>query len=136
MATSIELLCALHFLVIGLSHLLRHREWAEVFGLLRKHPSGGALLSGMISLGMGSLIVVFHNVWSDASVMLTVLGWAFVIKGSLWLLFPGLGQRSLARVNAENSRKFGVAGVAMVGLAVYCGACALLTLNTAERVAW
>lgn len=129
MSTYIEFFCALHFLLIGLSHLLRHAEWAEVISGLEQQRSGGAFLSGMVSLTMGSIIVVFHNVWTEFSVVLTVVGWAMVIKGALWLLFPAMGKKSMAQVHTMSSNKIRVAGCAMIGLAIYCACCALLAEN-------
>ncbi len=132
MSTHIELFCALHFVLIGLSHLFRHKEWAEVINKLERLESGGAFLSGMVSLTMGSVIVVFHNVWTEASVVLTVIGWAMVLKAAMWLLFPALGKKSLAQGQAMSSNKLRVAGGALIALAVYCMICALFFSSEAS----
>ena len=58
---AVEVFAAIHFLIMGLSHVLRPREWARFFADLRGRGTTGALLNGMLSLGMGSVIAAFHN---------------------------------------------------------------------------
>ena len=86
--TETELFAAIHWLVMGVSHLARPRDWADFFSLLRAKGYVGVFLNGMLSLGFASVIVAFHNVWEGLPVVLTVLGWAHVLKGTLRLVFP------------------------------------------------
>lgn len=51
--------------------------------------SGLTMVTGMMSVIIGMLIVVNHNVWvQDWPVLVTIIGWAALIKGFLYLAFP------------------------------------------------
>lgn len=46
-------------------------------------------LAGFLALMIGTLMVLFHNVWtSDWRVAITIVGWMALIKGVFYLLFP------------------------------------------------
>jgi hypothetical protein len=111
METSIEKLVALSFLVTGLSHLLQPRAWAEFFIMLREKGETGSFINALLHFPMGALIVSFHNVWHGWPLLVTLIGWSLVIKSTLYLTFPKVGLRSLARVSVERSWEFAVAGV-------------------------
>ena len=81
MKTGIEIFAALNFAVIGLSHLLQPQVWVAYFTWLRSKGKVGALVNGLHSLAFGSLIVAFHNVWQGLPMLLTIIGWAQVLKG-------------------------------------------------------
>ena len=40
----------------------------------------GAFADGFLHLGPASIIIAFHNVWSGIPVLLTLLGWSFLIS--------------------------------------------------------
>jgi hypothetical protein len=116
MERSIELLACLQLLVIGLSHLLQPRAWVEFFVLLREKGHAGVFANAFLSLWFGTVIVVFHNVWSGLPMVLTLLGWAQVIKGLLGFVVPGLSLRKMERISMERAWEFQAAGVAVLGL--------------------
>ncbi len=118
---AIELFAVINFLIIGMSHVFQHRAWAEFFILLHRQGRPGAFANGFLSLVTGSLIVAFHNVWSGIPIILTVIGWSFVLKAALVFLRPEWGLRSIGRVRLENSRLFMVPGVIMIILAILLG---------------
>jgi uncharacterized membrane protein len=62
---AIEMYAAVNFLVIGLSHLLQPRVWVDFFTWLRSKGHAGVFVNGFLSLGFGSIIVSFHNVWTE-----------------------------------------------------------------------
>jgi hypothetical protein len=104
------------FLVIGLSHAVQPRAWVEFFIWLRSRGRAGVLVNGFLSLGFGSIIVAFHNVWTGLPVVLTVLGWAQVAKALLSFVAPQVGLRSLERVSPERAREFVVTGVVFLAI--------------------
>ncbi|MEI7750419.1 MAG: hypothetical protein WCJ25_05495 [Candidatus Moraniibacteriota bacterium] len=54
-----------------------------------EHDPVAVYLSGFISLFMGYVLVAFHNTWHfDRSVIITIVGWAGLLKGLSLLLFP------------------------------------------------
>ena len=116
MERAIQLLAAVNFLVIGLSHITKPRAWAEFFLLIRSKGEAGSFVNGFLSLVIGSMVVGFHNVWSGIPLLLTVFGWAQVLKSFLIFVVPGYGPRSLARVSLEKAFQFQIAGAVLLGL--------------------
>ena len=131
MEQAIQTFAAINFLVIGLSHVVQHRAWAEFFILLHRQGRPGAFANGFLSLLMGTLIVAFHNVWSGIPVVLTVLGWSFVLKAAVVFVVPDWGLRSIGRVRRENSRMFMIPGVILILVAVALGYSVWQTQNGA-----
>ena len=113
---SVELWAAIQFLIIGLSHITMPRAWAEFFILLRSRGDAGAFANGFLSLIFGALVVGFHNVWSGLPMLLTIIGWAQVVKAFLIFVVPGHGMRGLSLVSLERSRIFVPGGALFVAL--------------------
>lgn len=88
-------------------------------------PDGAMILAAM-SLPIGLAGVTMHNRWEWSwRVIVTVLCWAWTIKGTLYLLFPGLPAR-VAQPHVDRPWGFVVAGALLVGL----GAAVLAELAT------
>lgn len=121
MERAIEIFAAVNFFVIGVSHVLQHRAWAEFFVRLREQGCPGALANGFLSLFMGSLIVAFHPVWSWPGMVLTVLGYAMVLKATVIFARPDWGLASMGRVTPETSKKFVFAGVLLLAVSGLLG---------------
>jgi uncharacterized protein YjeT (DUF2065 family) len=127
MGRSVEVLAIILFGVFGLSHILQPKAWAEFFILLRGKREAGAFVDGFLNLPFGAIIVGFHNIWSGIPVVLTLVGWALVIKGLIRFCAPKVALRIMARVSVERSWEFQIAGAGLVvlagviGYAVYAG---------------
>lgn len=106
---------AVAFIIIALSHILQPRAWVAFFAALAR--SGNAAFAiGMPTLAMGLVVVVWHNVWVwDVPVILTVYGWASVLKGSLYLLCPSLPDRMI-KGPGSHPRGYVVGGVLLLAL--------------------
>ena len=117
MGRSVEIIAMILFGVFGLSHILQPKAWAEFFILVRGKGESGAFVDGFLNLPLGALIVGFHNIWSGIPLVLTLVGWGLVIKGSIRFCAPRLGLRMLAQVSVERAWGFQVAGAGLVGLA-------------------
>lgn len=114
MERGIELYAAVQFLIIGLSHLLQPRAWVEFFISLRGMGYTGVFANGFLSLIFGSLIVAFHNVWSGLAMVLTIIGWAQVIKAFTAFIAPQLSMRGLQRVSPDRANEFVYGGVVFI----------------------
>ncbi len=106
-----EVFVVINFGIIGLSHLLRPRDWVELFVRLRSLGRTGVFINGMLSLMVGSIIVALHNVWHGIGIIVTVIGWLQVLKAISSLTFPDAGMKSLMRVSIERAWQFQAAGV-------------------------
>ena len=119
MEQAVQIFAAVHSLIMGLSHIFLPRAWAEFFLLLREKGQAGAFVNGFLSLGFGSIIVAFHNVWSGPATVLTVLGWLQVLKALLIFVVPGYGMKGLSLVSLEKAGRFVAAGVVLLILGLY-----------------
>ena len=114
MTRALEIFALIHLTLMGLSHVLQHRAWAEFFIRLRGMGYGGVYVHGFLSLGFGSMILAFHRVWSGAPLALTILGVLYLGKTLQCFLLPAVSMRSLNRVTMERSRVFIGAGVMLL----------------------
>jgi len=110
METAIERFTVLSYFVICLSHILQPRAWVRFFVNLREKGDAGIFVVAFLHLPFGLLIVSFHNVWTGIPAVVTVLGWANVLKGTLYFLFPAIGMKSIGRVRMERAHEFVIAG--------------------------
>jgi len=122
MERSVEVLAIILFGVLGLSHILQPKAWAEFFILLRSKGEAGAFVDGFLNLPLGGVIVAFHHTWSGIAAVLTLVGWCLLIKGAIRFCAPQQALRMIARVSLERSWEFQAAGAALVvfaGLLTY-----------------
>ena len=117
MERAAEVFAVVTLAVIGVSHIAQPRVWVEFFVLLRERGRAGVIFNGMLSLMFGSILAAFHNVWSGLPMIVTLLGWAQVVKGLISLVAPSIGLKKMMRVSMDRAWEFQVAGVALVALA-------------------
>jgi hypothetical protein len=111
MEQAVQVFAAVGFLVIGLSHLGQPRAWVAFYQALVARGATGAFLEGFLLLNFGAIIVAFHNVWDGPAVVLTLIGWAQVLKGAVRFLAPEVALRGMARVPPERAWQFQAGGV-------------------------
>jgi uncharacterized protein YjeT (DUF2065 family) len=116
MERATEIFAAVFFSAIGLSHIAHPRAWVEFFMWLHKKGHAGVFVNGFLTLALGSFIVAFHNVWTGLPMLLTLIGWAKVLKGLLNFVTPQLALWALARVSFERGWQFRVGGLLALGL--------------------
>jgi hypothetical protein len=121
MERSVEVLSIILFGVLGLSHMLQPKAWAEFFILLRGKGEAGVFVDGLLNLLPAGIIIGFHNVWSGIPAVLTLVGWCLLIKSLIRLCAPKQALRLMAQVSVERCWGFQVAGAALVGLAGLIG---------------
>jgi len=114
---ALEIFAVVQLTVIGLSHIVFHRAWAEFFIWLTAKGRVGAFANGFMSLALGSMVVAFHQVWSGLPMVLTIMGVLSLVKAAQCFLLPDLALRSMARVSLARSRGFVVAGVIALAIA-------------------
>ncbi len=52
---------------------------------------GILLFSGILPLIIGTLLVISHNIWTtDWRVLITLLGWSALIKGTMVIIYPNM----------------------------------------------
>ena len=121
MERSVEVLVVILSGVIGLSHILQPKAWAEFFILVRGKGEAGAFVDGFLNLSVAGVIISFHNVWSGIPVVLTLLGWCLLFKSLMRFCAPKAALRMLAGVSVVRAWEFQVAGAGLVVLAGLLG---------------
>jgi hypothetical protein len=121
MERSVEILAVILFGVLGLSHILQPRAWAEFFLLLCGKREAGAFVDGFSNLAMAAMIVGFHNTWSGLHTVLTVVGWCLLIKALIRFWAPQFALKVMSRVSLDRSWEFQLAGAGLVVLAAIVG---------------
>jgi hypothetical protein len=117
MERSVEVLAIILSGVLGLSHILQPKAWAEFFILLRDNKEAGVFVDGFLNLPVAAVIIGFHNTWSGIPLVLTLVGWCLLIKSLIRFWAPQLALRIIARVSLERAWECQVAGAGLVGLA-------------------
>ena len=117
MERALEIFAVVQLTVIGLSHIVFHRAWAEFFVWLTAKGRPGAFANGFMSLALGSMVVAFHQVWSGLPMVLTIVGVLSLVKAASCFLLPDAALRSMGRVSPERSREFVGAGVVALAIA-------------------
>ncbi|MGB7156934.1 MAG: hypothetical protein WBD40_02640 [Tepidisphaeraceae bacterium] len=121
MERAVEIYAIINFTVIGISHALRPRAWVDFFVFLRERGEAGVFAVALLNLIFGSIIVAFHNVWSGIPLVLTVVGWANVIKALIYFAFPAFALRKLRILSHERSNLLVGGGVFFLLLAALLG---------------
>ncbi|HEX9581454.1 MAG TPA: hypothetical protein VF970_10155 [Gemmatimonadales bacterium] len=114
-----QVFAAISLLVIGLSHLVQPRAWVSFYQTLAAWGTTGAFVEGFLCLNFGGIIVAFHNVWQGPAVVLTLIGWAQVLKGLGRFLAPQLAVRVMQRASPERGWFFQVGGVFALALSAF-----------------
>jgi len=130
MENGIERLTALAFIITGLSHLAAPQAWVRFFMNMREQGEAAGLHYAYLHIPLGLLIVAFHPVWSGAPVLVTLIGWALTLKGTLYFLWPQLAKLSIARVTEDKAWHFQVAGAFSLTLGMAVGWVALTNQGT------
>lgn len=120
MEDAVRILVAVNYFVIGVSHLVRPREWAEFFIRLREMGAVGGFVVAFVHFPLGAIIVAFHNVWTWPEVVLTVCGWGLVVKGFLYFVSPAHAERMLRGVTPERAGQFRLVSPFAFALAGFC----------------
>jgi len=116
MELAIQKLAIVNFLVIGLSHIIQPRAWAQFFIDIREKGATGSFIVAFIHFPLGALIIAFHNVWHGLPMILTFIGYGSLLKSLVYFIFPERGLKSLSRVSLEKQWEFVAAGVFSIGL--------------------
>jgi uncharacterized protein YjeT (DUF2065 family) len=118
MEVALERLVALCCFVVGVSHIVQPRAWAELFIHWRAKGNVGVFYTALLHFTFGALIVAFHNVWRGLPMIVTLLGWGWTLKGLLYLTSPAHGMKMLNRVSVDRAWEFIVAGAVLVAVSI------------------
>ena len=73
--------------IISLSFIINQKNIKNIFDLMRHE--GNMVISGGVGVIVGVASILTYNIWSsDWTIIITILGWAMLIKGIIRLFFP------------------------------------------------
>src|SRR3954466_5518848 len=121
MEHAVQIYAIINLTVIGISHIVRPRVWVDFFVVLRERGEAGVFAVAILNLIFGSIIVAFHNVWSGIPLVLTVLGWANVVKALIYFAFPAIGLRRFQSLSHERANLIVVGGIVFLLIAGLLG---------------
>ena len=79
---------AIYLLAVGVGMLNGNINIKNLYASFEK-SEGLLVISGFICIVLGFLLVQYHNIWvKDWTVLVTIVGWATLIKGVLLIAFP------------------------------------------------
>ena len=110
MEQATQVFVAVSLLVIGLSHLFQPKAWVAYYQALAAQGTTGAFVEGFLCLSFGAIVAGFHNVWHGPALVVTLLGWAQILKGLGRFLAPTLAVRVMSRTAPERAWFFQVGG--------------------------
>ena len=74
--------------IVGIGMLTRRKFVSEAIENAVQNP-GTLFLMGIVALIIGALMVTTQAAWYGWQVVITLIGWAALLKGLLIILFPG-----------------------------------------------
>jgi len=79
---------ALIYISAGIAALTGKLDFNKIMEDFEKSPAL-TFMTGFVTLILGMILVTYHNRWTnDWSVLITVIGWAALFKGLMFLAFP------------------------------------------------
>ncbi len=111
MEQATQVFVAVSLLVIGLSHVFQPKVWVAYYQALAAQGPPGAFVEGFLCLTFGGIVAGFHNVWRGPELVVTLLGWAQVLKGLGRFVAPSLGVRVMAKASLDRAWFFQIGGV-------------------------
>ena len=77
---------------------------------------------GVMSLVLGLLVVLSHNIWTGWEIIITIFGWLAIGKGVLYLLLPDFSNDLVKHFNTENIFNISAFGNIVLGaVLLYAG---------------
>ena len=86
------------YLIIGLSVLLYAKPWQKLIGGWQKDHFGLFPIA-ILQLVLGLIIIRTYNIWEwNPWLLVTIIGWALFLKGTIYLLAPGSLIKSMLKL--------------------------------------
>lgn len=100
----ISQILGLTYIIVGFGLLLNPENYQKVLKGFCESPAL-SYLGGFLALVFGLTILVFHHTWSaDWTVIITLVGWLALIKGSLLVAYPSAVLQLSLRILARPAR--------------------------------
>lgn len=103
-----------YLLIISLSMLFNPRVFYNTFQQWSQQP-GVITLTAFISIMLGILMVLVHNVWTlDWRIVVTLIAWLILIKGIVRLNFPHAVPKTMTYFEQHHFAYYGLAAFCLL----------------------
>ena len=110
---------AVIYLMVGLGMLFSPGYYHKAMGEMLKNPTVLYLGGAMAALA-GFLIVTYHNIWESSwVVVITIFGWLALLKGFMFLVFPG--HVALWQGMFKNKSQMPIWAIVVLALGIFFG---------------
>jgi uncharacterized protein YjeT (DUF2065 family) len=117
--SGVQMVMLISAVLMGVSHIVQPKLWVEFFTKLAERGNVGMVANQLLNTTAGSFIVALHQVWTGPAIVLTLYGWALVLKSVIGLWTPVGGMRML-RMARHGDNAFRIAGAALLGVGLCC----------------
>jgi hypothetical protein len=113
-----------YLLIVGSGMLINKKIRSIFLEILNNHTL--LYVSDFMGLIIGILIVCSHNLWvEDWRLIITLIGWLALVKGTLRVVFPHLGNTFFIKWMECNAAYYiSVVGMIIAGAILYYNGCA------------
>ncbi len=119
MEQAVEIMTGISLLAVGLSYLLRAKDWVIWLDAVRGQGRRASLSLGGMCILIGSFIAGFHWVWNGVAMIVTITGVIFLIKGFVYMLFPGWLPAKITMLIPHCQGLLRVSGIMLIALALF-----------------
>lgn len=104
--------------IVGLSMLLNRQRYTTMIEYFMEEPAT-TFIGGVMALIVGLALVMSHNIWvADWRVLITVVGWGGIIKGTVLLMFPD-AMKSYVKIFTGNPTVLTVMSVIIIPVGLW-----------------
>ena len=108
----------LYFLIVSLGMIFNAGRFKPLIIDLIKSPAL-MFLTGFLALIIGILLVVSHNIWTaDWRVVITILAWLSLIKGTIRIMVPQFAVKTIKKCT-ENNISYYISGLITLGIGLF-----------------
>ena len=112
---------AIMYVSLGISVLSGQMDFKEMYKSFQ-NSSGLTLMSGIFIVVLGALLINEHNIWeANWTVVVTIIGWAMLIKGIIFLVAPKAFMKMGEKMLPKNSKCMGILVIAIGIILGYFG---------------
>ena len=117
MTTTLAQIIGPTLLAAAIGFLANPKFYKKIMADFKKHE-GLTYFTGIFTMVVGLLIVTNHNLWDcPTSVIISILGWAAIVKGATFLIAPSLlFAMSHSMLKNENLMKVAMFVILIVGV--------------------
>jgi uncharacterized protein YjeT (DUF2065 family) len=103
---------------VALSHIFRPGLWKSLLGRLADAGAPGVMILAILHLLPGAILLALAHTDTWTGIVLTILGGAWTLKGTLYLTFPEFGQRMVRKGLALSDAQWSFAGIFLLALTI------------------